>query len=41
MTEGQRNPNYVQDHIGRIRNHVEDIKSGTVQEYRLHRMTAV
>lgn len=49
MTEGRRNPNYVQDHMGRIRNHlepffgkmnVEDIKSGTVQEYRLHRMTA-
>jgi hypothetical protein len=23
MTEGQRNPNYVQDHMGRIRNHLE------------------
>jgi len=49
MTEGQRNPNYVQDHMGRIRNHlepffgkmnVEDINSGKVQEYRVHRLTS-
>ena len=49
MTEGQRSPSYVRDHLGRIRIHlepffgkmnVEDIKSGMVQEYRVARLTA-
>ncbi len=46
ITEGQRNPQYVQDHERRLRNHllpyfgdmgVSEIKAGVVQEYRIHR----
>lgn len=49
MTEGQRSPNYVRDHLSRIRVHlepffgkldVEDIDSSKVQEYRLSRLNA-
>jgi integrase len=47
MTEGQRNPVYVQGHHGRIRNHlspffgkmaVKDITAGVVQDYRIQRV---
>lgn len=47
MTEGERNAKYVQDHHSRLRNHllpffgkmeVKEIKSGTVQDYRIFRL---
>ena len=47
MTEGERNAKYVQDHQSRLRNHlipffgdlgVSEIKTGKVQDYRLHRL---
>ena len=47
MTEGERNPVYVQGHHGRIRNHlmpffgkmsVKDITAGVVQDYRIFRL---
>jgi len=49
MTEGQRSPGYVRDHLSRIRIHlkpffgkmmVEDIDSSQVQAYRLSRLNA-
>ncbi len=47
ITEGERSPMYVQNHRGRIKNHllpyfgksyVSEITSGMVQEYRAHRI---
>ncbi len=47
MTGGERNAKYVQDHQARLRNHLipyfgrmglSQIKTGTVQEYRMHRL---
>lgn len=47
MTEGERNPVYVQGHYGRLRNHllpffgkmaVKDITAGVVQDYRIFRL---
>ena len=47
MTEGERNPVYVQGHYGRLRNHllpffgkmgVKDITAGVVQDYRVLRL---
>ena len=49
ITQGRRSPKWVQGHKDRIRLHlmpffgnkiVSEITSGTVQEYRVHRMTA-
>lgn len=48
MTDGERNPQYVKSHEGRINNHllpffgerpVKDVNSGSMQEYRMSRMT--
>ncbi|MCP3969836.1 MAG: hypothetical protein GY717_05885 [Rhodobacteraceae bacterium] len=47
MTEGERNPVYVQGHYGRLRNHLlpffgkmaaKDITAGVVQDYRIFRL---
>ena len=47
MTEGERNPVYVEGHYGRLRNHllpffgkmgVKDITAGVVQDYRIFRL---
>ncbi len=47
MTEGERNPVYVQGHYGRLRNHllpffgkmgVKEITAGAVQDYRIFRL---
>ncbi|MCG8433106.1 MAG: N-terminal phage integrase SAM-like domain-containing protein [Gammaproteobacteria bacterium] len=47
ITEGERSPEYVEDHHRRLRNHLNpyfgdmglsEITAGVVQEYRIHRM---